>query len=120
MRRRTQPAPAHYRRLLLAGSLLVLLASVTTLAIASRRIKAEQAAFRAPAAGPCYPSVLNRSAVLPGTTLAVTPLPDSYDALPETQISLLGAPASAISRVTVKGSDSGTHVGRLEAYSQGD
>ena len=120
MRRRTQAAPARYRRLLLAGSLLVLLASVTTLAIASKRIKDEEAAFSAPAAGPCYPSTLNRSAVLPGTTLAVTPLPDSYDALPQTQISLLGAPVSALSGVTVKGSDSGTHAGRLEAYSQGD
>ena len=120
MRSRTLAAPARYRRLLLAGSLLVLLASVTTLAIASRRIKAEEAAFSAPPAARCYPSTLNRSAVLPGTTLAVTPLPDSFDSLPQTQISLLGAPASAISKVSVKGSDSGTHSGRLEAYSQGD
>lgn len=120
MRSRALTAPARYRRLLLVGSLLVLLASVTTLAIASRRIKAEEAAFNAPAAQRCYPSTLNRSAVLPGTSLAVTPLPDSYDALPQTQISLLGAPMSALSHLTVKGSDSGSHRGRLEAYSQGD
>jgi hypothetical protein len=120
MHTRAKAAPARHRRLLLGGSLLVLLASVTTLAIASRRIKAEEAAFNAPAAQRCYPSTLNRSAVLPGTSLAVTPLPDSYDALPQTQISLLGAPISALSHLTVKGSDSGSHSGRLEAYSQGD
>jgi hypothetical protein len=120
VRELTQAAPPRHRRLLLGGSLLVLLASITTLALASRRIKAEEAAFSAPPAGRCYPSTLNRSAVLPGTTLAVTPLPDSYDALPQTQVSLLGAPVSQLSKVSVKGSESGTHSGRLEAYSQGD
>ena len=78
--------------------MLVALSSATTLSLASRRIAAEQAAFRAPAAGRCTPTALNRSAVLPGTTLSVSPLPDSYDASPHTQISLLGAPPGAISR----------------------
>jgi hypothetical protein len=120
VRRLGQTAPRRHRRLLIGGSLLVLLASVTTLALASRRIKAEEAAFSAPPAARCYPSTLNRSAVLPGTPLAVTPLPDSYDALPQTQVSLLGAPVSALSKVTVKGSESGSHSGHLAAYSQGD
>jgi len=40
----------------------------------------------------CVPSRLNRSALLPGTGLAVAPLPDSYDASPYTQISMLGRP----------------------------
>ena len=66
------------------------------------------------------PAQLNRSAVLPGTSLAVSPLPDSYDASPHTQISLLGAPASALSAVSVRGSQSGPHPGQLRAYSQGD
>jgi Arylsulfotransferase (ASST) len=109
-----------HRRSLFAGSLIVILASVTTLALASRRIVAEQAAFTAPPAGRCVPTTLNRSAVLAGTSLAVTPLPDSYDALPATQISLLGAPAAALSAVTVTGSGSGRHGGKLRAYSQGD
>ncbi|MEA2216180.1 MAG: hypothetical protein QOK19_1741, partial [Solirubrobacteraceae bacterium] len=56
-----------HRRLLLIGSLVVVLASATTLAVASHRIESEQAAFAAPAAGRCVPSTLNRSAVLPGT-----------------------------------------------------
>ncbi len=58
----------------------MVLASATTLALASRRITAEQAAYSAPSAGRCTPSTLNASAVLPGTGLAVSPLPDSYDA----------------------------------------
>ncbi|HEX4108985.1 MAG TPA: hypothetical protein VHX88_12680, partial [Solirubrobacteraceae bacterium] len=68
----------------------------------------------------CAPGSLNRTAVLPGTPLAVSPLPDSLDASTQTQISMLGAPASAITAVTVSGSRSGTHTGHLEAYSQGD
>jgi Arylsulfotransferase (ASST) len=108
------------RRLLFGGSLLVLLASVTTLALASRRIQAEQAAFTAPSAGRCMPTTLNRSAVLPGTPVAVTPLPDSYDALPRTQISFLGAPVRELSKITVSGSSTGAHTGLLRAYSQGD
>jgi hypothetical protein len=113
-------SPVRQRRLLVAGSLLVVLASATTLALASRRIEAEEAAFSAPPAGRCVPTTLNRSAVLAGTSLAVTPLPDSYDALPRTQVSLLGAPASALSKVSVTGSQTGRHSGRLRAYSQGD
>src|SRR5262249_52948053 len=62
----------------------------------------------------------NRSALLPGTTLAVSPLPGSYDASPRTQISLLGAPAGAIAALRVSGSQSGSHGGRLRAYSRGD
>ncbi|HEX5225872.1 MAG TPA: arylsulfotransferase family protein [Solirubrobacteraceae bacterium] len=68
----------------------------------------------------CTPSRLNSSAVLPGTPLSVSPLPDSYDATPSSQISMLGVPASAIAAVHVEGSQSGTHHGRLRAYSQGD
>jgi hypothetical protein len=74
-----------------------------------------------PSRGPrCVPSHLNVSDVLPNTTLAVSPLPGSYDASPATQISLLGAPASALSGVSAKGSQTGSHPGRLRAYTQGD
>ncbi len=111
---------APMRRALLSGGLLVALSSATTLAIASRRIIAEQAAFRAPAAPPCTPTRLNRSALLGGTGLSVSPLPHSYDASRYTQISLLGAPRRALSAVRVSGSQSGSHSGRLLGYSQGD
>jgi hypothetical protein len=40
--------------------------------------------------------------------------------MPQTQISLLGVPARDISDVSADGSLSGSHPGRLEAYSQGD
>ncbi len=96
------------------------LCSVTTLALASKRIFAEQAAFRAPAAARCAPARPNVSAVLSGTSLAVSPLPGSYDASPYTQISLLGAPITALSAVHVSGSETGSHSGRLRGYSQGD
>ncbi len=85
------------RRALIVGGMLVAVSSVGALAFGERRIVAEDAAYRAPSAPQCVPSQLNRSAVLPGTSVAVTPLPDSYDASAHTQISLLGAPASALS-----------------------
>jgi hypothetical protein len=108
------------RSLLVGAAALVLLASAATLALASRRIKAKQAAYSAPSAGRCAPTTLDGSAVLPGTGLAVSPLPDSYDASAQTQISLLGAAPGAIGAVHVSGSATGSHPGRLLAYSQGD
>jgi hypothetical protein len=114
------PDPHRLRKVLLCAGVLVALSSATTLAFASKRIAAEQAAFTAPSAPRCFPSTLNRSAVLPGTSLAVSPLPDSYDASPDTQISLLGAPPGALSDVSVSGSQTHKHSGRLETYSQGD
>ncbi len=68
----------------------------------------------------CVPSALNRSALLPGTKLAVSPLPDSLDASASTQISLLGVPVSQLSHVQVSGSRTGAHSGHLQGYSQGD
>jgi Arylsulfotransferase (ASST) len=108
------------RRFLIAGGIVVMLSSAVTLAIASRRIVAEEAAFTAPSAGRCEAVQMNRSALLPGTHLAVSPLPDSYDAPPRTQISLQGVPARELSAIHVSGSTSGSHDGRLLAYSQGD
>jgi hypothetical protein len=98
----------------------VTLCCAATVALASRRIMAEEAAYRAPAAARCAPSTLNRSAILPGTTLAVSPLPDSYDASARTQISLLGAPKGELSDVSASGSQTGSHSGRVLGYSQGD
>jgi Arylsulfotransferase (ASST) len=112
--------PYWLRRVLLSAGVLMLSASVTALAFASKRIVAGQAAFVAPPAPRCVPSTLNRSAVLPGSSLAVSPLPDSYDASPGTQISLLGAPPQALSAISVSGSQTHRHSGRLAAYSQGD
>jgi Arylsulfotransferase (ASST) len=108
------------RRFLLGAGLLVALSSIVTLALASRRIVSEEAAFEAPAAGRCEAEQLNRSALLPGTGVAVSPLPGSYDATATTQISLLGAPPSDFSSIRVEGSQTGPHSGHLIGYSQGD
>ncbi len=74
------------------------------------------AATSAPA---CAPSTLNTSALLDGT-VTVSPLPGSRDATPQTQVSFLGVRAGELSDVTVSGSRTGPHSGRLAAYSQGD
>jgi hypothetical protein len=62
---------------------------------------------------------LNTSATL-DRTVTVSPLPGSRDASPQTQISFLGVPAAELSRVSVVGSRTGAHAGRLLPYSQGD
>ncbi len=108
------------RRALIYGGVIVAIACSGTLAFGAKRIVAEDSAYTKPTGPQCVPSQLNRSAVLPGTSLAVSPLPDSYDASARTQISLLGAPASALSAVGVSGSSSGSHSGKLLPYSQGD
>jgi hypothetical protein len=74
------PTPHRLRGLLLCVGLLVLCCSATALAFAAKRIVTAQAASAS--APRCVPSTLNRSAVLPGTTLAVSPLPDSFDDQP--------------------------------------
>ncbi len=108
------------RRALVLLGVSIALGTVTSLAFAAKRIAAEDAAYKGPTAPQCVPSQLNRSDLLSGTQLAVSPLPDSLDASEDTQISFLGYPASALSAISVSGSSSGTHPGRLEAYSQGD
>ncbi|HEV3319523.1 MAG TPA: arylsulfotransferase family protein [Solirubrobacteraceae bacterium] len=67
----------------------------------------------------CAPSTLNTSARLDGS-VTVSPLSGSRDATPQTQVSFLGVPAAELTGVTVTGSLSGRHSGRLAAYSQGD
>jgi Arylsulfotransferase (ASST) len=52
--------------------------------------------------------------------VTVSPLAGSRDASTQTQVSFLGVPAGAIGHVSVLGSQSGAHAGRLLAYSQGD
>jgi hypothetical protein len=67
----------------------------------------------------CAPATLNNSALQNGV-VTVSPLPGSRDATPQTQISFLGVPAGALSAISVVGSRTGAHSGRLAAYSQGD
>jgi Arylsulfotransferase (ASST) len=68
----------------------------------------------------CLPATLARSAALPGTSVDVSPAPETASANPHTQISFLGLPSAQIREVSVVGQRSGRHSGRLRAYSQGD
>jgi Arylsulfotransferase (ASST) len=76
-------------------------------------------AHAAGAAPDCEPTTLNTSATLAGA-VTVSPLPGSRDASPQTQISFLGPPKGDLSRISVVGSRTGAHAGRLEGYSDGD
>jgi hypothetical protein len=51
-----------------------------------------------------------------GAAVALSPLNGTPDASPQTQISFLGVPADEIAHVTVVGSHSGRHGGKLESY----
>jgi len=51
------------------------------------------------------------------STVTISPLPGTLAAMPKTQISFLGAAASALSSISVVGSSSGRHAGRLRSYS---
>jgi Arylsulfotransferase (ASST) len=62
---------------------------------------------------------LNNSAIQ-GGSVTMSPLLGSRDASPQTQISFLGPPAGELSKISVVGSRTGVHTGRLLAYSQGN
>jgi hypothetical protein len=68
----------------------------------------------------CLPATLEHSAQLPASSIYVSPAPGTVTANPHTQISFLGLPSAAIHSVSVVGQKSGSHAGRLLAYSQGD
>jgi outer membrane protein assembly factor BamB len=68
----------------------------------------------------CMPAQLNGSALLAGTSVTVSPAPNSVSASPSTQISFLGAPVTEISNVAVEGSHTGYHYGHVYGYFQGD
>ncbi|HYM53752.1 MAG TPA: hypothetical protein VES97_00205, partial [Solirubrobacteraceae bacterium] len=61
------------------------------------------------ALGPC--------AVASAATVTISPLPGTLTAMPRTQISFLGAPAGTLGSISVVGSSSGRHAGRLRSYS---
>jgi hypothetical protein len=68
----------------------------------------------------CLPATLEHSARLPGSRIDVSPAPDTGTANPGTQISFLGTSAANLRGVSVVGSKSGAHNGRLREYFQGD
>jgi hypothetical protein len=111
---------ARLRLALLAAGAVVAIGTACVIAYGASRITTEQSAYQGAPGPPCIPAKLNGSALLPGTSLAVSPLPDSLDASPATQISLLGVPVAQLQGLRVSGSRSGTHTGHLVGFSQGD
>ena len=89
------------RRALAGLTVALTLLTGTGLALANSLDKARAGSVRGTQ---CLPSTLNRSAILPGSDLSVSPLPESYDASTHTQISLLGSPAREIKNLHVSGS----------------
>jgi Arylsulfotransferase (ASST) len=88
--------------------------------LASAAVSVTASASPASVAPACAPARLNASAALAGGAVTVSPAPDTRDASHLTQISFLGVPAGDLADVVVVGSRSGSHPGRLAAYSQGD
>jgi Arylsulfotransferase (ASST) len=109
-------------RVVLAGAIsLVLLAGLVVLAtLPSGGAGADATPPSASSPPRCTPKRLNASAALAGSRVTVSPVPDSRDASAASQISMLGPPANELAHVTVSGSRSGAHPGRLVAYSQGN
>lgn len=68
----------------------------------------------------CLPTTLDHDATLAGTGVDVSPAPETDTAGPNTQVSFLGVPLTRIHDLSIEGSRSGHHSGRLLAYSQGD
>ena len=60
--------------------------------------------------------VLRASAASSSGGVVLSPLPGTLTAMPGTQISFLGAPASELRGISVVGSSTGSHTGRLESY----
>jgi hypothetical protein len=105
------------RALLFAGaSSLAVLAGLIALMVPT----AAHASSAQTVSPSCVPAHLNVSAALADKQVTVSPAPDTLDASANTQISMLGVPAKELSDITVKGSRTGLHFGRIVAYSQGD
>ena len=65
------------------------------------------------------PALLTTGEVTHVGPIAVSPQPDTPDASPTTQISFLGPPGTHVASITVIGSKTGRHHGRLAKYSTG-
>jgi hypothetical protein len=108
------------RRFLTRWNAVALTAALAVAGFGGSGIVARRAALKLSTSPRCQPAVMNRSDILPGTGLEVSPLPESLDASPRAQISLLGVPLAQLTQVQVSGSRSGAHAGSLHAYTQGD
>ena len=82
-----------HRTLVAAGALLAACGAATLVPATGRTAQAQAGrGARAPhvaAAPPCAPSALNRSAVLPGTSISVSPLPVLSSVMPAVIVTAL-------------------------------
>ncbi len=103
----------------IAGSRRAVLIAIALVAVLALRL-GETADSTSKAGPACTPAHLNTSAALARGAVTVSPAPETMDASFHTQISFLGVPAARLADLDVVGSRSGSHPGRLAAYSQGD
>ncbi len=120
--RHAPPVHSHCMRryVLIILGVLVVAWAILAVVLGSPSLKIGSGSKTASASPPCDLSSPERSAQLEGTHVYASPAPASDTANPATQISLLGAPAGSISGVSAVGSASGSHSGRIAAFSQGD
>jgi hypothetical protein len=106
-----QSVGAHRRRLALAGALLACAGPALGLCGCGDSV------FSTAAAASITPA--RELAEAKANPLAVSPIPGTEDASPYTQISFLGPRGTRVSNVSVVGSRSGNHSGKLRRYSTG-
>jgi len=106
------------------GYIVLLVALVAWVAVAIKLGTGSTGAHTTvPPSGPsptCLPATLEHSAALAGTSVDVSPAPETDTANPRTQISFLGVPVTDIQDVSVEGSRTGYHYGHVYGYFQGD
>jgi hypothetical protein len=107
------------------GLLVVLVAAVAWAAVAIVLATGALSGAHTPslpsgASPSCLPAMLQHSATLEGTSVSVSPAPETDTANPDAQVSFLGVPVTEIQDVSVQGSRSGYHYGHVYGYFQGD
>jgi Arylsulfotransferase (ASST) len=99
------------------ATMLADLGSVAALAVCVGMSACGDAGSSSAASGVIAPKAVLAEAQ--ANSVAVSPLPGTEDASPSTQISFLGEPGTTVANVSVVGSRSGNHPGKLERYSTG-
>lgn len=107
----TQPGISHWRAALIVCATALIVPALASSSVTARVIDPASAHPRK------RRRAVAHSTVTAGPTVTISPLAGTPDASAKTQISFLGVPASDITSVSVTGSRSGRHSGRLAAYS---
>jgi hypothetical protein len=108
------------RNVLITIGAIALLWAILAIALGSVSLKLAGSSASAGTSPRCLPKSIVHSAILAGTSVSVSPEPESVTANPATQVSFQGVAGSEISGLSVTGSESGEHTGHLRDFSQGD